>query len=242
MDIEPRDPLLPISARTGLNGANGHGLGALLLTFDRSVAPLIARREEYDPDAFVRLVETADRAATPLGDFLLDIAREADFNLLAYRQTLRKLLDYTSPGYVFHPVPLEDGRTAIIAIGSGYEGSGDPAVVSVRRQYGIDRLHNFASALEITSLQLDRPGQIGYFAECLLGAMHGLPMSDLMDGFESTAPWATELAQRVADVMVNEADHFLNATSLAADHYHARFGVHGLHPSLEPLLRLGRPE
>ncbi len=240
MDIEPTDPRSPITARAG--SAAGDGLGALLLEFDRSAAPLIARREEYDPGAFVRLLEHADRKGVSLGEFLLDFAHQSGFDLLEYRRALRGLLGYTSPGYVFHPVPLEDGRVAIIAIGSGYEGSGDPEVISARRRYGIDRLHSFGSALEITSLPLDRSGQIGYFAECLLGGVHGLAMGDLMNGFEPRAWWARELAHRVVEVMEHEADHFLDATSLGADRYLERFGARGLHPSLEPLLRLARPE
>ena len=242
MDIEPLEPALPITARTGPSEVDGRGFGALLLTFDRSAAPLISRREEYAPDVFVRLLERADRAGLPLGEFLLNFAREAGFNLLKYRKALRGLLGYTSEGYIFHPLPLEDGRVAIVAIGSGYEGSGDPEVISKRREYGIDRLHNFGSALEITSLELDRPGQIGYFAECLLGGMHGLAMGDLMSGFEPEAPWAADLARRVADVMAVEATHFLDATSLAAESYRARFAVHGPDPSLNALLRLARVE
>src|SRR5262249_8672669 len=103
-------------------------------------------------------------------------------------------------------------------------------------------LHNFGSALEITSLDLDRPGQIGYFAECLLGGMHGLVMGDLMSGFEPEAPWAADLARRVAQVMVVEGTHFLNATSLAADRYRARFALRGPDSSLNALLRLARIE
>jgi hypothetical protein len=240
MDIEPLDPGRPITARTGLGDANGSGFGALLLTFERSAAPLISRREEYDPGAFVRLLEHADHAGLRLGEFLLNFARDADFNLLKYREALHGLLGYTSEGYIFHPLPLEDGRVAIVAIGSGYEGSGDPEVISKRREYEIDHLHNFGSALAITSLELDRPGQIGYFAECLLGGMHGLVMGDLMSGFEPEAPWARDLARRVADVMAVEATHFLDATSLAAESYRARFAVRGPDPSLEALLRLAR--
>jgi hypothetical protein len=242
MDIEPLDPALPITARTGSGEADGGGFGALLLTFDRSAAQLISRREEYDPSAFVRLLEHADRAGLPLGEFLLNFARGAGFNLLKYREALRDLLGYTSEGYIFHPVPLEDGRVAIVAIGSGYEGSGDPKVISKRREYGIDRLHDFGSALAITSLELDRPGQIGYFAECLLGGTHGLAMGDLMSGFEPEAPWATDLARRVAEVMAVEATHFLDATSLPAESYRARFAVRGPDPSLNALLRLARVE
>jgi hypothetical protein len=242
MDIEPIDPASPIAARAGLSASDGHGFGAVLLTFDRSQAPLISRREEYDPAAFMKLLDYADRAALPLGSFLLNIARETRFNLLDYRRALRDLLGYTSPGYVFHPVPLDDGRVAIIAIGSGYDGSGDPAVTSARRKYGIDRLHAFGSALEITSLALDRPGQIGYFAECLLGAIHGLAIEDLMAGFDAEAPWAGDLARRVADVMRDEEGHFLDATSMAPENYRLRFGTRGRHRGLDALLRLARVE
>jgi hypothetical protein len=242
MDIEPVDAASPITARAGLAESDGRGFGAVLLTFDRSQAPLISRREEYDPAAFMKLLDHADRVALPLGSFLLNIARETRFNLLDYRRALRELLGYTSPGYVFHPVPLEDGRIAIIAIGSGYDGSGDPAVVSARRKYGIDRLHAFGSALEITSLQLDRPGQIGYFAECLLGAIHGLAMEDLMTGFDAEASWAGDLARRVVDVMRHEEGHFLDATSMAPESYRLRFGTRGRHPSLDALLRHARVE
>jgi len=242
MDIEPIDAAAPITARVGHSELADRGFGAVLLTFDRSQAPLISRREEYDPTAFMKLLAHADHAALPLGIFLLNIARDAHFNLLEYRRALRDLLGYTSPGYVFHPLPLEDGRVAIVAIGSGYEGSGDPAVTSARRKYGIDRLHAFGSALEITSLNLDRHGQIGYFAECLLGAMHGLAMEDLMTGFEPDAPWAADLASRVAEVMRHEANHFLDATSMAPESYRVRFGARGPHPSLDALLRLARLE
>ena len=53
MDIEPVDRGVPISASIS---AEDVGIGGLLLTFDRECAPMIARREEYDPDAFERLI------------------------------------------------------------------------------------------------------------------------------------------------------------------------------------------
>ena len=74
MDIEPVDLAAPIAAS---GAAADIGIGGLLLTFDRESAPLIARREEYDPDAFVRLLGLADRAGKPLGEFLLEHPQEA---------------------------------------------------------------------------------------------------------------------------------------------------------------------
>jgi hypothetical protein len=63
MDIEPVDRAASISASSN---ANDGGIGGLLLTFDRERAPLIARREEYDPEAIMRLIGLADRAGMPL--------------------------------------------------------------------------------------------------------------------------------------------------------------------------------
>src|SRR5882724_9892747 len=49
MDIEPVDRGAAISASVD---RDADGIGGLLLTFDRECAPLIARREEYESDAF----------------------------------------------------------------------------------------------------------------------------------------------------------------------------------------------
>jgi hypothetical protein len=234
MDIEPRDRSAPITARAGLARGAGDGFGALLLTFDREFAALIARREEYDPAAFERLVALADRAGASLGEFLLTTARAANFEPLAYRSALCETVGYTSPGYIFHPVPLDDGRIAIVAIGSGYEGSGDPAVLSRRREFGIDRLHGIASALALAGF--DRAGQIGYFAECVLGGIHGLAVADLLADFDPAAPWVHELAARVRDEAAGEAERFLRATSLDERRYRARFGAPDA--GLTPLLKL----
>ena len=182
MDIEPVDRGVPIKASSA---ADNGGIGGLLLTFDREFAPLIARREEYDPDAFERLIGIAERAGKPLGEFLMEIARETNFDLLAYRIALRTMLGYTSPGYIFHPIEIDDGRVAIIAIGSGFDGSGDPAIVSRRQQYKMDRLLSLDESLRTELPGFDRAGQIGYYAECLLGGLHGVDVGDLASGFDA---------------------------------------------------------
>jgi hypothetical protein len=239
MDIEPRDRGAPITAHAG-SAADGGGIGALLLEFDRAAAPLIARREEYSPEHFVRLIEIADRAGAPLGEFLLEIARAAHFDLLEYRRELRARLRYTSPGYIFHPVALEDGRVAIIAIGSGFEGSGDDAVISRRRECGMASLHSLPSALALATLPIDRTGQIGYFAECLLGAMHGLAVGDLTRDFDPESDWARELAGAVARAAERETERFIEATSLDRARYRSRFGAARPDPALAALLTLAR--
>src|SRR5277367_201595 len=177
MDIEPIERSAPISASIAAEDS-ANGIGGLLLTFARDCAPLIARREEYDPDAFERLIAIAERAGKPLGEYLLEIARETNFDLLAYRSALRAMLDYTSSGYIFHPIEIDDGRVAIIAIGSGFEGSGDPGIPSRRQEFGIDRLLSIGESMRVEFPGFDRCGQIGYCAECILGGLHGVDVGD----------------------------------------------------------------
>ena len=233
MDLEPIDPALPISARAA-NGSGAHaGIGALGLVFDREWAPLIARREEYDERQFVRLIELADRAGQPLGDFLLALARRANWSLLGYRRALFDLLGYTSEGYIFHPAPLEDGRVAIVAIGSGFEGSGDSSVRSKRNEYGMDRLLTLTEAMRLDAFALDREGQIGYFVECLLGGWHGLEIADLAADLDGDLRAA--IRARLDEVARGEHERFLRATSLAHARYTAAFGARP-HAALTPML------
>lgn len=232
MDLEPIDPAAPIAARAA-NGHRGTGIGALGLVFDRQWAPLIARREEYDENQFLRLLEIADRAGQPLGEFLLGIARQTRWSLLEYRRALYDLLGYTSEGYIFHPAPFNDGRVAIAAIGSGFEGSGDSSVRSKRNEYGMDRLLTLAEAMRVDSFALDHDGQVGYFVECLLGGWHGLDIHDLTAGLEPNLRDA--LKARMATIAPGENERFLRATSLDDARYRANFTVQP-HPALAPVL------
>jgi hypothetical protein len=185
------------------------------------------------------LLDLADAAGRPLGEYLLDIAERVNFNLLAYRSALRAMLGYTSHGYIFHPVPLEDGRVAIAAIGSGYEGSGDPSVRSKRNEFGMDRLLGLHEALTVKTLDLDRDGQVGYFVECVLGGLHGLGVADLVAGLEPQPELHAEVAQRVGVVVAGEHDRFMRATSLDKASYLRAFGANP-DSSLEPLLAASR--
>ena len=235
MDLEPLDRTAPITASAGLNcGLNGAGIGGLLLTFDRECAPLIARREEYDADAFERLIGISDRAGASLGEYLMALATATNFDLLAYRTALRERLGYTSPGYIFHPIQIDDGRIAIVAIASGFDGSGDPTIVSRRRELGMDRLLSLEEALRIELPDFDRAGQIGYYAECLLGGLHGVAVGDLTSRFDPAADWARELEAHFARVATGERARFIEATSLDAARYAGRFP--GGHESLASLL------
>ena len=225
MDLEPVDVQAPITAHLADSRAPGEttGIGALGLVFDREWAPLIARREEYEPAKLLELIELADHARKPLGEYLLTIAEGVRFNLLAYRSALRELIGYTSHGYIFHPVPLADGRVAIAAIGSGFDGSGDPAIPSKRHEYGMDRLLGLAEALAVTSFELEHEGQLGYFVECILGGIHGLAITDLMEGLDAASLLRTEVGRRLAAVAEQERALFMRATSLDEAAYRRAF-------------------
>src|SRR5229473_825181 len=95
--LRPRDafPLMLTNARRGLAKPSSHGES-------------MASREEYSPSRFLQLLEICDRAGKPLGEFLLGIAQRVRFDLLAYRTELFEILGYSSPGYIFHPLPLDD--------------------------------------------------------------------------------------------------------------------------------------
>jgi hypothetical protein len=239
MDIEPVERSAPI---TGHGASNRRpGIGAILLKFDRSAARKIARREEYGPDLFEKLLALADRAGLSVGEFLARIADETNHDLLAYRTALRALVGQTSPGYVFHPVALDDGRFAIIAIGSGFEGSGDPEVISWRRHYGIERVMALGEALAVTKFEIDRAGQFEYIAECLLGGFHGIEVGDLIEPFDLSSEAARELIARIARAAEGEAARFAEATSLDAERYQSRF-ANGPIAAFARLLSLARVE
>jgi len=220
---------------------DGPCIGALGLIFDRDSAPLIARREEYDAGKLNELLDLADHASLPIGDFLMAIARRTGFNLLAYRCALRELLGYTSPGYVFHPLPLDDGRVGIVAIGSGFEGSGDPEVQSKRARFGMDRLLTLSEALAHPTFDMDPVGQAGYYLECVLGGYHGLDVSDLIASLHPHLeagigkPADQAFGGRIAAIAEGERERFMQATSLDEARYAQAFGAER-HPSFAALI------
>jgi hypothetical protein len=237
MDLEPVDPTEPIKVRVARGHGDPHEVGGLLLEFDAEWAARISTREEYDSANFLRLLDMAERAGRPLGEYLLTIAQAAAFNLDAYRRELCAILGYTSHGYIFHPIPLDDGRVAIAAIGSGFHFSGHVDVISKRREFNMDKLLTCGEALALTHLPMDREGQIGYFAECLLGGVHGVAVADLMASFDANAQWAPDLARHFHRAADGERERFLRATSLDERRYLDRFGDEPA-PSLVPLLKL----
>jgi hypothetical protein len=222
MDLEPIVAGKPMIAHRASDAVEG--LGVLGLEFGREWAPRIAQREEYAPAKFVELLELADRAGQPLGEYLLAIAERTRFELLAYRTALRELLGYTSEGYIFHPIPFQDGRVGLAAIGSGFDGSGDLAVRSKRHEFGMNRLLHLTDALAVRSFALDRAGQVGYFVECVLGGIHGLGVADLVREIAMESELGSEVARRLAATAPREHALFMAATSLDDTRYRRAFG------------------
>jgi len=223
MDIEPRTAAAPLSARIGSVARAGE-IGGLGLVFDRASAPALARREEYSAEKFVELITLADRAELSLGEFLFELSARAGHRLLDYRRALFELLGYTSPGYIFHPLRFDEGFTAIIAIGSGFEGSGADEIVSRRRACGMAHLLSLSQALDgRRGCAVDRRAQIGYFVECLLGAWHGLDLSDLLGQLDFESELARELSVELDRASNAEQAYFLAATSLDERNYQERF-------------------
>ena len=100
----------------------------------------------------------------------------------------------------------------------------------------MDRLLSLEEALRIELPDFDRAGQIGYYAECLLGGLHGVAIGDLANQFDPGAEWTRELADHFARVSAGERARFLEATSLDQVRYEGRFA--GRHESLAALIRL----
>ena len=101
----------------------------------------------------------------------------------------------------------------------------------------MDKLLTCGEALALSHLPMDREGQIGYFAECLLGGVHGVAVGDLMASFDANAHWAPDLARHFHRAAEGERERFMRATSLDERRYLDRFGTAPA-PSLAPLLKL----
>src|SRR5208282_831601 len=111
----------------------------------------------------------------------------------------------------------------IVAIGSGYDGSGDPSVRSRRSECGMDRLLSLGEALALDRLEIDRDGQIGYFAECILGGVHGLGIADLAGRVHADTRLRREVAHHAGSALEAEHERFEQATSLEPARYRERF-------------------
>jgi hypothetical protein len=101
----------------------------------------------------------------------------------------------------------------------------------------MERLLSLDESLRAELRQFDRAGQIGYYAECILGGLHGLDVGDLAAGFEADAGSARELANHLGPIARGERERFLEATSIDAVRYGERFSSRRP-PSMATFLKL----
>ena len=87
----------------------------------------------------------------------------------------------------------------------------------------MDRLLSLEESLRVEIPGFDRAGQIGYYAECILGGLHGVDVSDLARRFDADAEWARDLAAHLGPLAAGERNRFCEATSLDAARYGERF-------------------
>ena len=150
-----------------------------------------------------------------------------------FRQRLFKLVGYTSPHYVPHPVRVDDASVAITFLAPGREGSGSERIVPVRVRTGTTALLTLPEAWQ----RKPNRTQLDYFLACLLGGVHGINIQDLLE------PLAHEhgLSQRVRDALGGELRHevarFLATTGLDTASYWQAFG-----PPTQALRRGGLEE
>src|SRR5208283_1884442 len=98
-----------------------------------------------------------------------------------------------------------------------------PRIVSRRQEFGMDRLLSLEESMRVEIPRFDRAGQIGYYAECILGGLHGLEDGDLAAGFDAEAGWSGDLAAHLGPIARGERERFIEATSLDPALYGERF-------------------
>src|SRR5262249_2368620 len=127
---------------------------------------------------------------------------------------------FTSPHYIPHPVGLGDGGAAVIFLAPGLEGTGADDVISVRQETGILTLMSTREAWQ----RKPNEDQLAYFLSCLLGGVHGIGMHDLLATVSEEPTLATELSNRLRQIVEQEPERFLMTVGLTPDDYHRSFG------------------
>jgi hypothetical protein len=224
----------PLEARMlAPDALSSDGPEGLLLLVQPSDLARLSDSAGYSSGAMQRLREEARLKRQDLGKYLWSVFVDAELNLPAFRQRLFKLVGYTSPHAVPHPLRVDSERVAITFLAPGREGSGSERIVPTRVRTGTTAVMTFPEAWQ---RKPHRP-QLDYFLACLLGGVHGINVRDLL------APLANEqgMGQRVRDVLRTEMRHevarFLETTGLDTASYWQAFG-----PPTQALRRGGLEE
>ncbi len=232
--LEPDFTHQPIGARMlAPDAPPSEGPEGLALLVQPSDLARLSDREGYSSGALQRLREEARLAHQDLGEFLWSLFAEAELNLGAFRQRLFKLVGYTSPHYVPHPVRLDDERVAITFLAPGREGTGSERVVSVRVRTG----HTTLMSLPEAWRRKPNRTQLAYFLACLLGGVHGIGVHDLLDPLADERGLSQRIRSALADELRPEVARFLQTTGLDSTTYGQAFG-----PPTQALRRSGLEE
>lgn len=221
MVLEPIRPEQPIEARSLSADAPATDLSeALGLLVSPNDLARLCDREGYSGGAVQRLRQEAAARGTDLAAFLWSLFAEGGHDVVTYRRTLFRLVGYTSPHYVPHPVRVDGNRHAITFLAPGREGSGSDRVVPVRVRTGNEALMTVSEAWRCKPNRT----QLGYFATCFLGGVHGIRVHDLLAPLATDASLSDRLRETIAAEQQQELSRFLSMTGLTHSAYWQAFG------------------
>jgi hypothetical protein len=180
----------------------------------------LCEREGYSGGAMQRLRQEAAAQRQDVATFLWSQLEAAGFVTSAFRQRLFKLIGYTSPHYIPHPLRLDGGQVAITFLAPGPEGSGAAGVVPVRMRTGTVELMTAPEAWR----RKPSATQLAYFATCLLGGMHGICLQDVLAPLADDAGLSARLRDALRDEQHQEVPRFLDMTGLDHRAYWHHFG------------------
>jgi cation transport regulator ChaC len=189
----------------------------------------LSDREGYSSGALQRLRQEAAAHRQDIAAFLWSQLETAGFETSAYRERLFKLIRYTSPHYIPHPVRLNDAQLALTFVAPGREGSGSATVVPVRVRTGTVELMTASEAWR----RKPNPTQLAYFSACLLGGVHGVGIHDLLRPLADDARLSERLRETLRTEQQHELQRFLDMTGLDHGSYWTCFGppTHGVRRS-----------
>ena len=230
MALEPLRTNEPLRARTlAAEAPAGDAPEGIAFSVRPNDLARLSDREGYSSGALQRLRQEATARRQDVAAFLWSQLEAAGFDTGSYRERLYKLIGYTSPHYIPHPVRLNDTQVALTFVAPGREGSGSSTVVPVRVRTGTLELMTAPEAWR----RKPNPTQLAYLLACLLGGVHGVAIHDLLLPLADDA----RLSERVHGALRTEQQHelrrFLDMTGLDHGSYWTCFGppTHGVRRS-----------
>jgi len=221
MVLEPVHADAPLAAQSVAAEAPASGApeGIAFWVRPNDLAQL-CEREGYSGGAMQRLRQEAAARRQDVATFLWSQLEAAGFVTSAFRERLFKLIGYTSPHYIPHPLRLDGGQVAITFLAPGREGSGTAGVVPVRMRTGIVDLMTAPEAWR----RKPNPTQLAYFATCFLAGMHGICLQDVLTPLADDAGLSARLRTTLKAEQHHEVPRFLDMTGLDHRTYWHHFG------------------